>query len=148
MNMFDKEATDLCCSTCKGEVFCKERCECWTFAKKGVEFGYRKANEWRYMKDVNCGVTMFEKEAEKYTSNLDECRTKDLMGDAFKDGTEFGYNKCNEQLIKAKEIIKKLYSHVFQGMGFMEINDYNVQKAEAEQFIREEENDRNRKKSN
>ena len=41
---------------------------------------------------------MFEKEAEKYTSNLDECRTKDLMGDAFKDGAEFGYNKCKEEL--------------------------------------------------
>ena len=39
---------------------------------------------------------MFEKEAEEYTSNLDECRTKDLMGDAFKDGAEFGYNKANE----------------------------------------------------
>ena len=52
--MFEKEATYLCCSTCKGEVSCKEKCECWTFAKKGVEFGYRKANEWHYMKDVNC----------------------------------------------------------------------------------------------
>ncbi len=41
------------------------------------------------------------------------------------------------QLNKAKEIIKKLYSHVFQGMGFMELNDYNVQKAEAEQFLKE-----------
>ena len=37
---------------------------------------------------------MFEKEAEKYISNLDECRTKDLMRDAFKDGAEFGYNKA------------------------------------------------------
>lgn len=43
----------------------------------------------------------------------------------------------DEQLTKAKEIIKKLYSHVFQGMDFMELNDYNVQKAEAEQFISE-----------
>ena len=41
------------------------------------------------------------------------------------------------QLTKAKEIIKKLYSHVFQGIGFMELNDYNVQKAEVEQFISE-----------
>lgn len=41
------------------------------------------------------------------------------------------------QLTKAKEIIKKLYSHVFQGIGFMELNDYNVQKAEAEQFLKE-----------
>ena len=39
---------------------------------------------------------MFEKEAEKYIGNLDECRTKDLMMDAFKDGVEFGYNKANE----------------------------------------------------
>ena len=37
---------------------------------------------------------MFEKEAEKYISNLDECRTKNLMRDAFKDGAEFGYNKA------------------------------------------------------
>ena len=46
--MFEKEATDLCCSTCKAEVSCKEKCECWTFAKKGAEFGYNKANEWQY----------------------------------------------------------------------------------------------------
>lgn len=39
---------------------------------------------------------MFEKEAEQYLSNLDECRTKDLMKNAFKDGAEFGYNKANE----------------------------------------------------
>ena len=39
---------------------------------------------------------MFEKEAEEYMSNLDECRTKDLMKNAFKDGAEFGYNKANE----------------------------------------------------
>lgn len=44
-----------------------------------------------------------------------------------------------EKLTKAKEIIKKLYSHIFQGMGFMEINDYNVQKAEVEQFLKESE---------
>lgn len=43
--MFEKEVTGLCCSTCKAEVSCKERCECWTFAKKGAEFGYSKANE-------------------------------------------------------------------------------------------------------
>ena len=49
--MFEKEVTDLCCSTCKAEVTCKEKCECWTFAKKGAEFGYNRANEWHYMKD-------------------------------------------------------------------------------------------------
>lgn len=45
----------------------------------------------------------------------------------------------DDQLTKAKEIIKKLYSHVFQGMGFMELNDYNVQKAEAKQFLKDSE---------
>lgn len=52
--MFEKEAekyaTKLCCTDCKA-VICKEKCECWTFAKKGAEFGYNKANEWHYVKD-------------------------------------------------------------------------------------------------
>ena len=46
--MFEKEVTDLCCSTCNAEVSCKKKCECWTFAKKGAELGYTKANEWHY----------------------------------------------------------------------------------------------------
>lgn len=44
--MFEKEAeeyaTKECCTTCKA-LNCKEKCECWTFAKKGAEFGYNKA---------------------------------------------------------------------------------------------------------
>ena len=48
--MFEKEAesyaTRECCTTCKNiNHFCKEKCECWTFAKKGAEFGYIKGNE-------------------------------------------------------------------------------------------------------
>ena len=50
--------------------------------------------------------------------------------------------KAQKQRNKAKEIIKKLYSHVFQGMSFMEINDYNVQKAEVEQFLNSEKIDK------
>ena len=46
--MFEKEVTALCCSTCNAEVSCKEKCECWTSAKKGAELGYNKANEWHY----------------------------------------------------------------------------------------------------
>ena len=53
--MFDKEAekwaTNLCCTDCKA-VICKEKCECWTFAKQGAELGYTKANEWHFVKDV------------------------------------------------------------------------------------------------
>ena len=49
--MFEREAesyaTQECCMTCNNiNHFCKEKCECWTFAKKGAEFGYNKANEW------------------------------------------------------------------------------------------------------
>lgn len=46
-----------------------------------------------------------------------------------------------QNLTKAKKIIKKLYSYVFRGMEFMELNDFNVLKAEAEQFISEVKND-------
>lgn len=49
--MFEKEAEEYatreCCRTCNNvNHFCKEKCECWTFAKKGAEFAYNKANEW------------------------------------------------------------------------------------------------------
>ena len=57
---------------------------------------------------------MFEKEAEKYLGNLDECRTKDLMRDAFKDGAKFGYSKANEWHYRwrfTKYRNKKLYLH-------------------------------------
>ena len=61
--MFEKEVTELCCSTCKAEVTCKEKCECWNFARKsaelgykdgfekGAEFVYNKANEWHRVSD-------------------------------------------------------------------------------------------------
>ena len=87
---------------------------------------------------------MFEKEAEKYISNLDECRIKDLMRDAFKDGAEFGYNKAfveadkNLKAIvadfnKAKELIKEMLSILPKENieGIYEITE------EAEEFIRE-----------
>ena len=87
---------------------------------------------------------MFEKEAEKYISNLDECRTKDLMRDAFKDGAEFGYNKAfveadkNLKAIvadfnKAKELIKEMLSILPKENieGIYEITE------ETEEFIRE-----------
>lgn len=58
--------------------------------------------------------------------------TMQLLLDTWHNGYVCG---CAEKRGEAKEIIKKLYSHVFQGKGFMELNDYNVQKAEAEQFL-------------
>ena len=81
---------------------------------------------------------MFEKEAEDsfnckkvlYKWETD----KHSYIDGFKDGVEFGYNKCNEQLAKAKAIIKDLLSVLpkenIEGV-------YEVTEA-AEQFLREE----------
>ena len=40
----EKCASRLCCTDCKA-LICEEKCECWNFAKKGVEFGYNKTKE-------------------------------------------------------------------------------------------------------
>ena len=37
----EKCASRLCCTDCKA-LICEEKCECWNFAKKGVEYGYIK----------------------------------------------------------------------------------------------------------
>lgn len=50
---------------------------------------------------------------------------------------QLGETEKDEQLTKAKEIIKKLYDKAFRGIGFMELNDFNVLKSEVEQFIKE-----------
>ena len=85
--MFEKEAesyaTRECCMTCNNiNHFCKEKCECWTFAKKGAEFGY---------------------------------------------------NKCNAKLVKAKEIIQDLINSL-EVIDGEQIRELKVVK-EAEQFI-------------
>ena len=49
----------------------------------------------------------FEKKAEEYCmrqSLLEDVR--DNICKAFEDGAEFGYNKCNTELAKAKKIIR------------------------------------------
>lgn len=59
--MFEKEAEEYThtkhCEKC-GSGHCEKKCilvkdDFETF-KDGAEFGYNKANEWQYMKDVNC----------------------------------------------------------------------------------------------
>ena len=59
--MFEKEAEEYatreCCTTCKNiNHFCKEKCECWIFARNGAEYGYAKAlKEIADLKDCsNC----------------------------------------------------------------------------------------------
>jgi len=66
--MFEKEAEEYTvenvCSSCYFEKPCENKCEAFGCAdsktyvlkafKDGAEFGYNKANEWHYMKDVQC----------------------------------------------------------------------------------------------
>lgn len=61
---------------------------------------------------------MFEKEAEEYAmlnarqyihnEGIGFCTSEEEIKQAYQQGAEFGYNKCDEQLVKAKEIIKDL----------------------------------------
>lgn len=96
---------------------------------------------------------MFEKEAKERARKLEESQTlgvydsdEDYARDSgwndgevagyeegFKDGAEFGYNKCDEQLIKAKEIIEKLYNQVYGRCG----TDWELIE-QAEQFLNSE----------
>ena len=79
---------------------------------------------------------MFEKEAEDsfnckkvlYKWETD----KHSYIDGFKDGAEFGYNKCNKQLTKAKELIKRLHDVVCGKSG----DDWELIE-KAEQFLKE-----------
>ena len=85
---------------------------------------------------------MFEKEAEEYAiENYETCLYDDLpytndskaIEQAFKDGAEFGYNKCGEQLTKAKELLTRFI------MGSVYFNGKETDLVEkAEQFLKEE----------
>jgi hypothetical protein len=58
--MFEKEAEEYAdtkhCKKCSSH--CEKKCilvkDDYETFKQGAEFGYNKANEWHYMKDVNC----------------------------------------------------------------------------------------------
>ena len=105
---------------------------------------------------------MFEKEAKKhkeefitaYISVGGGLKAADMIGiqkeQSYKEGAEFGYIKANEQLLKAKEIIKD-YLTIAKGAhitvcGVSEENRsiYALKlNEEAEQFISEVENQLN-----
>ena len=83
---------------------------------------------------------MFEKEAEeagnekiKENHQFARCARKSYK-DGFKDGAEFGYNKCDEQLIKAKNILTRFI------MGSVYFNGKETDLVEeAEHFLKESE---------
>ena len=97
--MFEKVAevyaTRECCTYCKA-LICKEKCECWTFAKKGAEFGYNKANEWHKQEvdDIYDLISedwsvrhficiMQDKSQVTATGNCDECCNGEISANLF-----------------------------------------------------------------
>ena len=77
---------------------------------------------------------MFEKEANKWVENNLHSTEEDYIK-AFKDGAEFGYNKCIEQLTKAKELIEELSSSL-SVVGECEEEECELLNR-AEQFLKE-----------
>ena len=75
---------------------------------------------------------MFEKEAEEWWNNEYSPSLYDNVSEVWQDGAEFGYNKANKRLIKAKEIIKGLLSCC---RNYPQENAGKIE--QAEQFIRE-----------
>lgn len=94
---------------------------------------------------------MFEKEAidranRKYPisrvyDELDVARNRKYE-EGFKDGAEFGYNKCDEQLIKAKELLEKLLeeekNNMYWEMNGSDKSSYYEVRKQAEQFLNSE----------
>ena len=91
---------------------------------------------------------MFEKEAKEYVRKIrhdvinwggkepeERFYNEIKFKQAYLAGAEFGYNKCNEQLAKAKELIKEMLSILPKENieGVYEITE------EAEQFLRKSE---------
>ena len=84
---------------------------------------------------------MFEKEAEDYSidtyetclyDNLPYMNDSRAREESFRDGATFGYNKANERLIKAKNLLTRFI------MGSVYFNSKETDLVEeAEQFLRE-----------
>ena len=109
--MFEKEAEEYatreCCMTCNNiNHFCKEKCECWTFAKKGVEFGYNKANEWHYVKDGDLPNTetknyTYVRRRKRYERQFTDYRVIKCfvlcLSEKGKTTAKVGYFDCNQK---------------------------------------------------
>ena len=109
--MFEKEAEEYatreCCMTCNNvNHFCKEKCECWTFAKKGVEFGYNKANEWHYVKEGDLPNTetknyTYIRRRKRYERQFTDYRVIKCfvlcLNEKGKTTAEVGYFDCNQK---------------------------------------------------
>ena len=109
--MFEKEAEEYatreCCMTCNNiNHFCKEKCEGWTFAKKGVEIGYNKANEWHYVKDGDLPNTetknyTYVRRRKRYERQFTDYRVIKCfvlcLSEKGKTTAKVGYFDCNQK---------------------------------------------------
>ena len=92
---------------------------------------------------------MFEKEANEYAmlnarqyihnESIGFCTSEEEVRQAYQKGAEFGYNKCDDQLTKAKEIIRE-YMRFEPMIGTCSFysEEYEKTKKKAEQFLNSE----------
>ena len=101
----EKCASRLCCTDCKA-IICEEKCECWNFAKKGVELGYNKANEWHYVKDGDLPNTetknyTYIRRRKRYEKQFTDYRVIKCfvlcLNEKGKTTAEVGYFDCNQK---------------------------------------------------
>ena len=87
----------------------------------------------------------YEEKAEEYVDDnfydlIEE--VQEIAKIAFKDGAKFGYNKCDEQLIKSKELLEKLLeeekNNMYWEMNGSDNSSYYEVKKQAEQFLNSE----------
>ena len=96
----------------------------------GAQFGYNKAVETEQFR----GKTMFEKKAEEWVKNVfpnDEFKQSGISR-ALVDFAELGYNKANERLTKATELLTKWVELFSQKGGNIPKTPIQV---ETEQFL-------------
>lgn len=84
---------------------------------------------------------MFGEEAKEYADWFWGASPSEIRAieQAYQKGAEFGYNKCNEQLTKAKEIIRE-YMRFEPMIGTCSFysEEYEKTKKKAEQFLNSE----------
>ena len=117
--MFEKEAEEIANKRCH-EIMCyghcsfnshkHHRCGEWhreyNCAKEGIEFGYNKANEWHYVKDVNCYEDLHFPPEEDCKSRICIWKVKDCSGN-YHCGTydDLWYEMNAYHVIAWKEIV-------------------------------------------
>ena len=103
--MFEKEAEEYADEKC-GTIETEEKKFCRIDWQKGAEFGYNKANEWHYVKDVNCYEDLHFPPEEDCKSRICIWKVKDCSGN-YHCGTydDLWYEMNAYHVIAWKEIV-------------------------------------------